>query len=73
MKFAGFVREEGILGKIRPSKTTDWATQISTWRAALEDLALEFRAGRAAVDPKREDTCDGCPIIAVCRIKESQI
>ncbi len=72
MKFSGFARDEGILGKIRPSKTTDWGTQISDWRAALEDLALEFRAGRAVVDPKREDTCDGCPITALCRIQETR-
>ena len=72
MKFSGFVREDGILGKIHPSKTTDWATQISGWRAALEDLARAFRAGRAAVDPKTENTCDQCPITALCRIQEAR-
>jgi ATP-dependent helicase/nuclease subunit B len=72
MKFCGFVREDGILGKLHPSKTTDWTTQIADWREALEALALEFRAGRAAVDPKNDATCDGCPIIALCRIQETR-
>lgn len=73
MKFSGFAHAEGILEKISPVKITSWATQISDWRAALEALAMDFRAGRAAADPKTSKTCDECPVIALCRIREAQL
>ena len=72
MKFSGFAREQDILHKIQPSKTVEWTGQIEAWRTALEDLAVEFRTGLAAPDPKREDTCDNCHLPALCRIRESK-
>ena len=73
MKFSGFAREDGIIRSVRQHKT-DWKNQIADWRAALEDLAVEFRTGRAAANPKRKDTCetDRCPLAALCRIKEER-
>ena len=73
MRFSGFAREDGIIRNVRQHKT-GWTDQIVDWRSALEDLAVEFRTGRAAVDPKRDDTCetDRCPLSALCRIKEER-
>lgn len=47
----------------------DWEAQRRFWRAALERLAEDFRAGRAAVDPLDPGrTCRYCGLHALCRI-----
>ena len=46
----------------------DWDELRAHWRAALENLALEFIAGRAVVEPKARNTCAYCELDAVCRI-----
>jgi ATP-dependent helicase/nuclease subunit B len=43
--------------------------QLLEWRRVLEHLAEEFRAGKAAVDPK-PGACDNCGLRALCRIRE---
>ena len=40
---------------------------------ALKALAMDFRAGLAAADPKTSKTCDECPVISLCRIREAQL
>jgi ATP-dependent helicase/nuclease subunit B len=42
---------------------------IERWKHVLEKLAVDFRAGRAEVDPK-PDACDYCGLRALCRIRE---
>jgi hypothetical protein len=45
--------------------------KIAGWRAVVERLASEFRAGRAGVDPlKGSKTCANCGLQAVCRVTE---
>jgi len=46
--------------------------QLVEWRRVLERLAENFRAGKAQVAPKRDDTCDNCGLRALCRIREAQ-
>jgi len=43
--------------------------QVLEWRRVLEDLAEDFRAGKAEVDPK-PGACDNCGLRAFCRIRE---
>ena len=43
------------------------------WRETIEQLARDFLAGRAAVDPRAyPDTCKNCGLQTVCRILESR-
>jgi CRISPR/Cas system-associated exonuclease Cas4 (RecB family) len=53
--------------KIRPA--LPFGMQLEEWRRVLERLAEEFRAGKAAVDPK-PGACDNCGLRALCRIRE---
>ena len=47
------------------------ATETARWREVLGNLAKDFLAGEAAVDPKAgHKTCRLCPLPAVCRIAE---
>jgi ATP-dependent helicase/nuclease subunit B len=43
--------------------------QLEEWRRALEQLAANYRNGRAEVDPK-PGACDNCGLRAFCRIRE---
>jgi len=43
--------------------------QIEEWRRVLEQLAANYRNGRAEVDPQR-DACEHCGLQALCRIRE---
>ena len=48
------------------------AAQIRKWRKSLTTIAGQFRSGDARVDPKNGGkTCEYCPMVALCRIKES--
>ncbi len=51
--------------------SVDFEHQIAEWRRILERLALDFRAGRAEVDPQ-PDACEYCGLWAFCRIRESE-
>lgn len=45
--------------------------QISEWRKTIEQLARDFLAGRADVDPRDYPmTCDRCGLYSLCRVKE---
>lgn len=47
------------------------AEQLMDWRDAIEQLARDFIAGRADVDPRdRVQTCDACGLQTLCRIHE---
>ena len=43
--------------------------QRAQWATALGQLAAEFRAGVARVDPLRH-ACDFCELKALCRIRD---
>jgi ATP-dependent helicase/nuclease subunit B len=52
-------------------KLTD--DQLQAWREYIEQLADDFVAGHAEVDPsKYPATCERCDLHAVCRIHENQ-
>ena len=46
---------------------------VGAWRAYIEQMARDFLAGRAAVDPRDyPKTCARCGLQALCRIQENQ-
>lgn len=50
-----------------------WQAIFESWKTALESLAGEIMAGRAAVDPKdkrRFKTCEFCELPLLCRMNE---
>jgi ATP-dependent helicase/nuclease subunit B len=46
----------------------DWPALKAQWRAVLENLAAEFIAGSAQVDPKTPQVCQYCALGSICRI-----
>ena len=47
--------------------------QLEDWRDYIEQLARDFLAGRADVDPRDyPDTCDRCGLQTLCRIQENR-
>ena len=49
------------------------AAQLSAWREKIEQLARDFIAGRADVDPREyPDTCDRCGLYTLCRVRERE-
>ncbi len=45
--------------------------QISEWKKTIEQLARDFVAGRADVDPRDyPTTCERCGLYTLCRVKE---
>jgi len=45
--------------------------ELEGWRACVEQLARDFAAGRAEVDPRAyPETCEGCGLQSLCRIQE---
>jgi probable DNA repair protein len=46
--------------------------QLSAWKRYIEELALDFLAGRAVVNPRDyPDTCERCGLQVVCRVSEN--
>jgi ATP-dependent helicase/nuclease subunit B len=53
----------------KPLKSKD----MVAWREEIEELARDFVAGRAAVDPREyPTTCERCGLQALCRVQEMQ-
>jgi hypothetical protein len=49
------------------------AEQLIEWRDCIEQLARDFLAGRADVDPRDyPKTCERCGLQTLCRIQEHQ-
>ena len=45
--------------------------QRSQWRNEIEQLARDFLAGRADVDPREyPKTCERCGLYTLCRVRE---
>jgi ATP-dependent helicase/nuclease subunit B len=69
LRFVGLQEGRDVIPRAEFVSSMD--IQIATWRIVLEDLAREFRAGYAAVDPKNnEKTCRNCGLHSLCRIAE---
>ena len=75
MKWLGYQAEEGILPPSR-SKTNirDIASLAEEWRKVLTQLAEDFAAGQAGVNPKSfEVNCTRCAQRLLCRIDPSSL
>lgn len=48
-----------------------WASQRSNWQETLEQLARDYQAGIATVDPKQPTTCRYCDLQPLCRIEHT--
>jgi probable DNA repair protein len=69
MKFTGFSEAKGAIPGVQAAH--DWAAMTAGWKAALEALAGEFKAGAAGVSPKRGlQTCRHCDLQTLCRVHE---
>lgn len=74
--FAGCVKDaETAIGPVKKiaslKKTALKAGALDAWRDKIEELARDFLAGRADVDPRdRELTCKRCGLQTLCRVHE---
>jgi probable DNA repair protein len=78
--FKGYAKKPGVLpipnfdgmtDKRKPAPTFD--EMLGNWRKTLDKLGGDFRAGRAAVDPKnRKKTCELCHLGMLCRVNEAR-
>jgi len=49
------------------------AEQLDGWKDKIEELADDFLAGRAEVDPRDyPKTCESCGLQTICRITENR-
>jgi probable DNA repair protein len=71
LAFRGITENEAALPGIKKMSVQpgSFAEQVADWRRILEQLAADFRAGLAAVDPK-QGACEYCGLTALCRIRE---
>jgi probable DNA repair protein len=64
--FAGLARSSALV------KNALTAEQLIGWRERIEQLARDFLAGRAEVDPREAPkTCERCGLQTLCRVHES--
>jgi probable DNA repair protein len=78
MKFAGRVGDAaatlftGLKGGNPLVKNPFTAEQLLDWRDCIQQLARDFLAGRAEVDPREAPkTCERCGLQTLCRIQEN--
>jgi probable DNA repair protein len=68
LRFRGWTSATGI---VPGADSTDLASMVGEWRAVLERLAGEFRAGHAEAGPKdRSRSCRYCSLAGLCRVAE---
>jgi probable DNA repair protein len=77
-EFAGKVRDAkatlraDLRGNTNLVKKPLDSEQLSAWKQYIEELALDFLAGRAIVNPRDyPETCERCGLQVVCRISEN--
>jgi probable DNA repair protein len=64
---------DGLKANSTLMKTALTAEQLIDWKAYIEQLARDFVAGRAEVDPRdAPKTCERCSLQTLCRIQENQ-
>ncbi len=78
-EFAGRVRDaratllERLRGNTNLVKNPLTGVELLKWKKYIEQLAKDFLAGRAEVDPRDyPKTCERCGLQALCRIQEHQ-
>ncbi len=66
----GFAKGDGKpLEQQTRSMAATWPELVAQWEASLQQLAMEFMAGEAAVNPQ-PGACDYCDLASLCRIDE---
>lgn len=72
--FQGLARTKGHFPGVKPKDlNVPFEYVVEKWREVLERLGQKFRAGDAAVDPKKgEKTCEYCRLMAFCRINDAK-
>jgi len=64
---------DGLKGNSTLMKTALTAEQLIDWKAYIEQLATDFVAGRAEVDPREyPKTCERCGLQTLCRVQENK-
>jgi probable DNA repair protein len=72
LRFRGMSAADAALpgmAKMHIDPPLPFEAQLDEWRSALEQLAANYRSGRAEVDPK-SGACDNCGLRGLCRIRE---
>ncbi len=79
-RFLGVVKEKGLLGRVRELSSysqaeeleiTSWGDLLVFWRRQLDQLADDFVAGEAAVNPyDLVKSCQYCDLSSICRVQE---
>jgi probable DNA repair protein len=76
VRFEGIANTAELLPQLKGVVAPDggeagdaWALRQREWRSRIEQLAADFLAGRALVDPK-PGACDFCHVASVCRIAD---
>jgi ATP-dependent helicase/nuclease subunit B len=84
VRFDGVAKDASLLPKVRAveagMRAADagddvepgdaWSHWQREWRARIEQLAADFVAGRAQVDP-RPKACEYCQVVSICRISDA--
>ena len=69
MKFSGYSLNKGQIPGVQAAKS--WSGLVMTWKRDLAQLASDFAAGEARVDPKKAlATCRQCDLQPLCRVHE---
>lgn len=74
--FSGVAREAEFAPNVHPPQNShslkqdfeDWDALMEHWRTTLSELAREFLAGEARVDPFNPAVCAQCDLHGLCRI-----
>ena len=79
-RFLGVVRKKGLLGPVRELSSysqaeelgiSTWDELLLFWRQQLNQLADDFAAGEAIVNPYDQDkSCQYCDLSGICRVQE---
>jgi hypothetical protein len=60
---------KGVEGAFGTDPVDAWPTRRAEWLVRVEQMAADFLAGRAVVDPK-PGACDYCHVASICRIAD---
>jgi ATP-dependent helicase/nuclease subunit B len=72
LRFRGLTAAGAVLPEMKKmyiDPPLPFEAQLVEWRRVLEQLAADYRIGRAQVDPK-PGACDNCGLRGLCRIRE---
>ena len=77
VRFEGVAANATLLPKVRAVEEGPeaqpgeaWSHWQGQWRARVEQLAADFVAGHAQVDP-RPKACEYCQVVSICRISDA--